>query len=240
LQLESQFASPNQAIAFGALKSWDFQAKSASQGAAVYQSFWRHLLKNTFDDELPERYRADGGDRWFEVMRTISPDSPWWDDISTAGVTETREDILKSSFIDGVAELEDLLGKDPAAWNWGAIHVSNFRNGTLGESGVAPIEALFNRGPFPTNGGKSLVNATSWNSVQGYEVTNLPSMRTIYDFSDFSNSVSMHTTGQSGHAYHPHYIDMAEMWANVEYLPMLWELDVIQADAEGHLILAPK
>jgi len=32
----------------------------------------------------------------------------------------------------------------------------------LGESGVASIEALFNRGPYRTAGGESIVNATSW------------------------------------------------------------------------------
>jgi len=65
-------------------------------------------------------------------------------------------------------------------------------------------------------------------------------MRAIYDFSDFNNSITIHTTGQSGHAYHPHYIDMAEMWANVEYYSMLWELGAVTADAEGHLVLMPK
>ena len=174
------------------------------------------------------------------MTRKIGADSAWWDDISTIDAIETREEILKKSFSDGVAELEELLGNDPAQWTWGGIHVSNFRNGTLGESGVPPIEALFNRGPFATGGGKSIVNATSWNPIEGYEVTNLPSMRAIYDLSDLANSVTVHTTGQSGHAYHPHYIDMAEMWANVEYYPMLWDRDAIESDTEGHLVLMPK
>ncbi|MCC6301107.1 MAG: penicillin acylase family protein [Anaerolineales bacterium] len=240
LQLDAKFAKPNEAIAFDSLKTWDYQARADSQAAAVYAAFWRNLLKNTFDDELPEDYWADGGDRWFEVTRDLRADSAWWDDTSTKDVVETRDDILKKSFSNGVAELEDLLGNDPAKWNWGGIHVSIFRNGSLGESGIPPIEALFNRGPFPTNGGKAIVNNTSWNSIEGYEVTNLPSMRTVYDLSDFANTVSMHTTGQSGHAFHPHYFDMAARWANVEYDLMLWQQDAIIADAEGHLVLTPK
>lgn len=240
LQMNAQFAKPNEAAAFDSLRGWDYQAAADSQAAAVYAAFWRNLLKNTFNDELPEEAWADGGDRWFEVTRNLRADSAWWDDVSTTDVTETRDDILKKSFSEGVAELEDLLGDDPAKWTWGGIHVSNFRNGTLGESGVPPIEALFNRGPIPTSGGKSIVNATSWDAVEGYEVTNLPSMRAIYDLSDFANSLTMLTTGQSGHAFHPHYFDMAERWANVEYDLMLWELDAIMADAEGHLVLTPK
>lgn len=241
LTVDEMFVKPNEAIAFDSLREWDYQAKADSQAAAVYAAFWRHLLHNTFNDELPEEYWADGGDRWFEVTRSLSEDSAWWDDVSTPDVVESRDDILEKSFSDGVAELGELLGSDPAQWTWGGIHVSNFRNGSLGGSSSPEfIRDLFNRGPFPTNGGKSIVNATSWNAAKGYEVTNLPSYRAIYDLSDFSNSLAIHTTGQSGHAYHPHYIDMAEMWANVEYLPMLWTRDAIEADAEGHLVLKPK
>jgi len=238
-QIDARFASPNEAIAFDLLKDWDYQARSDSSAAAVYAAFWKHLLKNTFDDELPERYRPSGGDRWFEMMRTIEADSAWWDDKSTPETVETRAEILKRSFTDAVAELEETLGNDPADWKWGDLHVANFRNGTLGQSGLPPLEALFNRGSFPTGGGKSLINATSWNSTESYEVTNLPSMRMIVDLGDLNSSVTVHTTGQSGHAYHPHYIDMAEMWANIQYYPMLWEPIEVMSQAEGHLLLTP-
>ena len=240
LQLDAQFSKQNEAIAFDLLKDWDYQARADSSAAAAYEAFWSHLLKNTFNDELPERYWPSGGDRWFEVMRDISADSAWWDDKSTTDPIETRADILKKSFIEGVAELEDILGKDPAKWKWGEMHVANFQNGTLGQSGLPPLEALFNRGPFPTSGGKSIVNATSWNSAKGYEVTNLPSMRMIVDLGDLNNSVTVHTTGQSGHAYHPHYIDMAEMWANIQYYSMLWDQNEVVSQMEGHLVLTPK
>jgi penicillin G amidase len=240
MQMDAQFLRQNEAIAFDLLRDWDYQARADSAAAAVYEAFWSHLLKNTFTDELPERYWPTGGDRWFEVMRKISADSLWWDDKSTTDVVETRDGILKKSFIEAVAELEDMLGKDPAKWKWGDLHAANFQNGTLGQSGLPPLEALFNRGPFPTSGGKSIVNATSWNSAEGYEVTNLPSMRMIVDLSDLNNSVTVHTTGQSGHAYHPHYDDMTPLWANIQYYSMLLDEDEVVAQTEGHLVLTPK
>ena len=239
LQLDAKFANPNEAIAMDLLKSWDYQAKADSQAAAVYEAFWRYLLKNTFNDELPERYWPDGGDRWFEVMRNVSAGSPWWDDVSTNEKKETRDEILEKSFINGVAEVEELLGTDPALWSWGGLHGATFKHGAFGDSGYSFIDDLFNRGPFPTGGGKSIVNATSWNSVKGYDVTNLPSMRAIYDFSDLTNSITTHTTGQSGHAYNPHYIDIAPIWANIKYYPMFFSEQAIVNDAEGHLILTP-
>jgi penicillin amidase len=73
----------------------------------------------------------------------------------------------------------------------------------------------------------------------GFQVDWLPSMRMIVDLGDLNNSVTVHTTGQSGHAYHPHYIDMAPLWANVQYYPMLWDTQTIVNNAEGHLVLTP-
>jgi len=59
------------------------------------------------------------------------------------------------------------------------------------------------------------------------------------DLSNWQNSLQVNTTGQSGHAYHKHYIDMAETWAAVQYVRMHWDLEAIQADAEAHLRLLP-
>ena len=239
--LQMDELSDNQANAQNALKDWDYQNRADSTGAAVFNAFWRHFLQNTFNDQVPEeRYYPDGGSRWNEIMRHMDENSAWWDDKTTTDVTETRADTLRKSFEQGVAELEKMLGNDPTEWNWGEMHASTFRNGTLGESGVPPIEALFNRGPFPTSGGEAIVNATGWSVQDGYETNWLPSMRMIVDLSNLNNSITVHTTGQSGHAYHPHYIDMAEMWANIQYYSMLWDQNEVVSQAGGHLVLRPK
>jgi penicillin amidase len=167
------------------------------------------------------------------------PDSPIWDDSHTP-VIETRDDILLLAMADAVTEIKEQLGDDPAKWSWGALHTATFENETLGASGITPIEAIFNRGPFPTAGGDSIVNATGWDAEQGYAVDWIPSQRMIVDLSDLGNSVSIHSTGQSGHAYHPHYIDMADMWRLIEYHPMRWTAAQVEADIEGTLTLMPK
>jgi len=65
-------------------------------------------------------------------------------------------------------------------------------------------------------------------------------MRMIVDLGNLNNSVTVHTTGQSGHAYHPHYDDMAPMWAGIQYYSMLWDQKEVMSGAEGHLVLTPK
>jgi penicillin amidase len=241
LKMKEGFAKPNEAIAFDMLKRWDYQATADSAEGAVFNAFWRALLQNTFDDDLPERYWPDGGSRWNEVMRNLAsdPNDFFWDDKTTTDIAETMDDMVGKSFFEGVAELEDILGEDISKWNWGDLHAATFRNGTLGESGVFLIEDLFNRGPVPVGGGEAIVNATGWSVKDGYETNWLPSMRMIVDLENLDNSLTVHTTGQSGHAFHKHYDDMAPLWAGVEYYPMWWEQASVVDDSEGHLKLIP-
>jgi penicillin amidase len=223
------------------LNNWDYQASADSASAAVFNAFWRHLLQNTFNDDLNERFWPEGGSRWMEVMRELikDPENFYWDDKATTNVTESMDDIIARSFADGVAELQDIFGTDISKWNWGDMHAATFRNSTLGESGVFLIEDLFNRGPFPVGGGKSIINATGWSVIDGYETDWLPSMRMIVDLGDLNNSVSVHTTGESGHAYHEHYDDLTPLWAGIQYYPMWWDQNSVINDAEGHLRLVP-
>jgi penicillin G amidase len=143
-----------------------------------------------------------------------------------------------------VSELEQALGKNTSRWAWGDLHTVTFHNQTLGVSGIGPIEAIFNRGPFKTSGGSSIVNATSWNAAEtdpgkAYQVLWLPSERMIVDMSDLSQSLSTNTTGESGHTFNRNYDDQIDMWRTIGYHPMLWLQKSIVDSAEGHLVLSP-
>ncbi|MEW6716944.1 MAG: penicillin acylase family protein [Chloroflexota bacterium] len=220
------------------LVDWDYQFHMDSAPAALYAAFWRQLILQTFNDDLPEFYSPGGGSRWMEVTRNLikDPNSPWWDDKTTPEI-ETRDDIFARAFTAAVEELEKLLGKKPAGWAWGDLHTISFNNDVM--SNFPLIDTAFNRGPFPTSGGAAIVNATGWSTTSPYTVHSVPSMRMIIDLGDLSNSFSIHTTGQSGHAYHPHYIDMIDLWRTIEYHPMLWDQDSVEGAAEGHLRLIP-
>lgn len=220
---------------------WNYQLQMDQPAASLFESFWKHLLKNTFHDSLPEGFRPYGSSRSVEVIRKLveQPDHWWWDDQRTKQV-ENRDHIFMTSFRDAVDELEESLGKDSSKWKWSRLHQTVFRNETFGRSGIYPIEKLFNRGPFPTSGGPTQVNATSWDaSGNSYEVEDIPSMRMIVDLSNFQNSVSINSTGQSGHAYHPNYIDMANLWRMIEYHPMMWGRAQVQANSKAILKLRP-
>jgi penicillin amidase len=222
------------------LASWDYGNQADSAGAAAYNAVWSRILEFTFRDDLPEDYWPGGGGRWFSVVGDMleDPDDPFWDDAATTGV-EDRDAILQRSLDAAYADLTEWFGEDPAGWKWGELHLSTFRNPTLGESGIGVIEDRFNRGPFETSGGDALVNATGWTATEGFETDWLPSMRMLVDMADLSRSRSTHTTGQSGHTDHPHYDDMIPLWLNGEYSPMNWTTEQVEADAETTQILNP-
>jgi penicillin amidase len=211
-----------------------------SAPAALFEAFWKNLMALTFNDDLPEDSWPDGGGRWFVVFDDLveKPTSSWWDDINTPEV-ETRDEIINRAFAAAVGELQGDFGSDPERWAWGDLHTLTLTNQTLGTSGIAQLESIFNRGAFRSSGGSGIVNATGWDATEAYEVRGLPSMRMIVDFSNLSGSYLIHSSGQSGHAYHRHYADMTDLWRNIQYHPMLWTQEEVEAAAEDSLRLIP-
>ena len=224
------------------LKNWDYIERADATAPVLFETFWVHLLHDTFAGKLPAAYMPEGGSRWYEVMRNLAaqPDSAWWDDKSTTDKVEHRDDIFARAFAEAVGELSKKYGKDLASLPaWSSLHQATFRNQTLGESGVAFIEELFNRGPFPVGGGKSVVDATGWVVGKGFGVDWLPSEREVVDLSNLDASLAVHTTGESGHAYNKHYDDMIPLWAKVKNTHMWWNRSSVEKNAESTLTLLP-
>ncbi len=223
------------------LVDWDLKLQIESPASAIFETFWKKLLAVTFHDELPEDYYPGGGDRWYAVVKNLveQPNNLWWDNRNTESV-ENRDEILKQAFVEAVNELENTLGNNPEKWTWGKLHQIKFRNVTLGKSGVAAIEQLFNRGTYQAAGDGETINANRWKANKSsFEVTHIPSLRMIIDLAKFDNSQAIHSTGQSGHAFNRHYTDMIEPWRDVKYHSMLWE-DDIDEKAESTLLLIPE
>jgi len=241
--LALDFEDAELARAQAELRDWDLQMDMTSRPAALYAAFQAALTRNTFDDDIPEAQRPGAGDETWVRFRSLlaDPQSAWWDDAATPA-RETRDDILRRSLADGVAYLKETLGSTWEAWTWGRLHTSTFNNRVFGsEAWPAPIRALFNRGPYATSGGTSIVNATGYNirRANPFEVISVPSMRQIVDVTDFDRTRVIHTTGQSGHPFHPHYIDFADKWRKIEYIPLLFSADAVRAAAVETLTLTP-
>jgi penicillin amidase len=230
------------------LRGWDYQMDPDSQPAAIYLAFFNRLLALTFHDDMPAAFWPGGSSNtWLTLQRLLpNPAAAWWDNAETPAV-EQRDDIFRQAFAEGLADLRASLGDNPSRWTWGRLHTTTFTNETLGRSGISVIDSLFNRGPYPTGGGSSIVNANGWNLARDdrdppgdpYAVSSGPSMRMLVDLGNLDNSLTMYTTGQSGHAFHPHYIDFAEPWSRIEYHPMWFGRAAVEAAARATLRLTP-
>jgi penicillin amidase len=183
---------------------------------------------------------SSGNDQFWQVVQDIwdRPDDFWWDDKTEPG-TQTRDQTLQASMAAAADELSGSLGSDPAAWSWGALHTLTLQNQTLGQSGIWPVEAIFNRGPYPTSGGDAVVNATGWTPSDGYQVDWVPSMRQVVDLSNLDSSTWVNLTGASGHAFDAHYADQFEAWQNGAQYPWAFTRVAVDAAAVDVLTLTP-
>ena len=141
--------------------------------------------------------------------------------------------------LDARDELTRRQALDPEDWTWGGLHTLDLHSATLGESGIAPIERLFNRDGNRVGGGGSIVDATTWDAALGYGVTAAPSMRMVVSLADFDRSRYINLTGVSGHPGSSHYGDQTELYVEGDYLPWAFSRDAIVEAGEDTLTLTP-
>ncbi|EWT01536.1 penicillin amidase [Intrasporangium oryzae NRRL B-24470] len=228
------------------LRDWDGSQpgdKSRDAAAAAYyNAVWKHLLEYTFD-ELPPDMAPDGGSRWMIVIEQLlkDPKNDWWDDKTTPGVTEGSGEILKRALVDARLDLARKLGKVPATWRWGRLHQLDLKHPVMGDPSVPEVvRSLFDRGGIELGGGNAIVNANSWKaSDPGYDVTSGPSMRMVVDLSDLDRSLWVNSTGQSGHAYDPHYTDQIDAWVANEPFPWPFTDQAVKEASADELTLDP-
>lgn len=222
------------------LVNWDYADDVDSAASAYFNMVWRQLLAVMFHDKLPEGSWPAGGDRWFSVVGSLleQPDSPWWTNerLGLSGRDAMLSYAAEQAWAEGVKK----LGPDPRTWEWGTLHTLTLTNASFGESGIAPIEWLFNRGPLPVAGGSSVVNAVGWDAVSGYTIDWVPSMRMVVDLADLDGSTWVNLTGASGHAFNRHYDDQAPLWREHKTRPWAFTPDAVRDASSEVLQLHPR
>jgi penicillin amidase len=167
------------------------------------------------------------------------PGNPWFDDVNTPEV-ETRDDILRRGLSDALDWLSEQYGEDPQGWEWGRLHTLTFVHNPIGQSGIAPLERIFNAKTIGARGDPFSVNEAAFRWDRPFSVIHSVAQRMIVDLGDLDNSLAIHTTGQSGQTFHPHREDFVSMWQNVEYHPMPFTRQAVEANAKTVLTLIPQ
>jgi len=234
--------SVSQKKAVSILKNWDGTYSKTAVGATIYNRFLYEFLVNTFKDEL-----GDGFELFInsQLQDQVLPNqisrenSVWWDNISSKNKTETRAEIVTTSFKNAFSFLENQLGANVEDWLWKRV-ISIEHEHAIGKAGGV-LRKFFNVGPFETIGGNEVINNQIFklDSTGVYKITAGPSTRRVIDFSDIENSLSILPTGQSGRVFSPYYKDQAQKFVDGEFVEMnLNEADIKQS--ENVLILKPK
>jgi penicillin amidase len=232
-----------QATALAQVAAWDLYHETDRVGALIYQVWYWFLAQNTLNDQLDDnlmnQYLVQP---YFHVPFMVDlmtqVNNPWFDDMTTPTV-ENRDDIVRRSLFDTVVWLSERYGDAPEQWTWGRLHTMTFVHQPFGQSGIAPLERLFNSKPIPARGGGFTVNAAWFSAGNNFQMIGGTAQRFIVDMSDLSNSLAIHTTGQNGNLFHPHREDFIAMWQNLDYHPMFFTRAGVETNAANILTLAP-
>jgi penicillin amidase len=93
-------------------------------------------------------------------------------------------------------------------------------------------------GPTPIPGSAYTVSAATFR-MEDFSSYNGASFRMVADVGAWDNSRVINSPGQSGDPASPHYDDLFPLWANGEYVPMLFSRAAVEAAAEQVIDLVP-
>lgn len=215
------------------LSRWDGTLSVGSRPAAVYQAFLVQAAEKLFRPRLGEQLWERYARRPFLMAALLwlwdQPQDPWW---GPEGRDRAVVEILQAALRD----LEARLGRDPSRWTWGALHKARFAHLL---DPIPVLGRLLGLGPFPTPGDGWTVNQAAYSLLRPFDQTVVASMRMVVDLLDPDRSVAVHTTGQSGLVGHPHRADLAPLWVEGRYHPLLWSREAVDRHAQARLELRP-
>ncbi|UXH78702.1 penicillin acylase family protein [Roseateles amylovorans] len=223
-----------------ALARWNGAYRSDGLAPVLFQQFLTELLRATMKDEL--------GDLQFDNLRrtraldhalprlVADSEAPWWDNRATPQ-RETQAEIVRQAWKAAVAHLQRSVDPDSNQWRWAGVHTLTHEH-PLGKQ--APLDRLFNVGPFPVPGGHEVPNNFAQRGGDApWTVAYGPSTRRLIDFALPQEALGINPVGQSGVWPDRHYSDQAEMLAQGRYRRAWLSDGDIQTHSQGRLVLKP-
>ena len=208
---------------------------------AVFGDEWTAVGQSVpYDGKVALAYLMNADPKSLATYDATFGDSVLFDDLTTAGVMETRDERAVTSLLDAVDYLNTTLGTDRTKWRWGALHTLRFASlVSLWDSlSIPPIgDAKFPNG-FPRHGdgynidvgdpglAGSLATAT-------FTYSEGPTQRFVIDM-DPSGPTPRNVLpgGEVWDNASPHFADEAELWRRNENHPLWVAHDDVAANAE--------
>jgi penicillin amidase len=213
------------------LLGWDFVLDKRSVEAAIYTE-WEAQLRRFVRDALVPSGQSMNLSLQKVIETIVVPPGSLGDDPMAA-----RDHLLLSSLDAALDALDDELGADMRAWQYGQPenHHAYLRH-PLGNAVDAETRAMLEVGPAPRGGYGSTVNQTG----NGDNQTSGASFRIIVDTGDWDRAVGMNTPGQSGDVRSPFYRNLFQRWANDEFHPVFYSRGRIEEATAVRFELSPR
>jgi penicillin amidase len=217
------------------LGHWDHHLAADSAAAALYEVWWTRHLKTTLLEMLvPDpkvRTLLAPGSSESLISLLERPDVRFG-----SNPERSRDEILLESLASAVRECESLMGQDVADWRWGRLHHAHFYHSA---SKIMPdTTGAWNIGPFEVGGSRSTPMNAGYR-ISDFRVITGASVRLVIDVGAWDNSTCINTPGQSGDPRSPHFRDLAPLWADGSYVPLLYSCTRVDAATEKVVQLLP-
>ena len=134
-------------------------------------------------------------------------------------------------------DVEHLLGPDMSQWAWGKLHRAGFQH-PFAAIGNPASRDQFSIGSLAVGGSSQSPHAASYDP-QTFNVTSGASWRMVLDVGEWDNSRAINTPGQSGDPHSPHYRDLFPLWAEGQYIPLLFSRPAIESATDLLMNLSP-
>lgn len=142
--------------------------------------------------------------------------------------------VLRMTMQVTVSTLRALLGDEMSQWQWSRLH----QTGPVHPLSPLPeVGQQFNPPPVSYGGDGDTVQAAGYAPSVGYTIAGTQCYRQIIDLGDLAHARWVVPLGASGHPGSAHYADQVPVWSSNQHVPMLYDWDEIEAQAEAKLTL---
>ena len=150
---------------------------------------------------------------------------------------EQRDALLLKTLPAAMQELSAKLGPEPATWKWGALHRAEFRH-PLGGVVDAATRKKLDVGDWPMSGSSFTPMAATYRASD-YRLTSGASFRMVLDVGNWDASRVINAPGQSGNPESPNYRDLAPLWLEGKYVPLVYSRAAVEKETLERIQLTP-
>ena len=224
------------AAALKLLQGWDARMDKTSAAAALYEVWSAKALraavfKAALGDAATPLVGLGDATRVLQLLETPG------NLIGSSMTIYQRDAVLLQSLPVAMQELTAKLGADTSKWTWGSLHRAEFRHPLRAVVDDATRQKL-DVGDWPMSGSAFTPMAATYRPSD-YKLTAGASFRMVLDVGNWDASRVINTPGQSGNPDSPNYRDLAPLWLDGKYAPLVYSRAAVERETVARIQLTP-